>query len=379
MLLKGNLISLVSFLFVLLAVFMDGCCKNENDYTLVFLGDIHYDREEFHDKEVMQFKEHVPYMKGVMNKDGNFSLRNHTFWTTESRNISHKNIALNSAMWEKDVPQILDNAAVDADKNNSLYAIQLGDMIHGDCGRLDLHEKNLQGALDEMDKRFNMPVLTVCGNHDSRGPHGQQAWDNIVLPYLKKHVGNFSPEGTNYYLRIGKDLYYFHDLMKPDLDYMEKVFKENSDVRYTFFISHVLLMPMDRGSFNDILSDDFHRLFALLEVRDAIVLCGHTHRISLTDYRNPVNNHRITQFVLNSTVRSPEKQSSFVPGTDAKRKIMQPEKFYHDLWKNYYAGRLETTLHTNGAGFALLRVSDDGVFIDYRNINQEKYHTFKLR
>ena len=362
---------------LLLTICLAGC--RNGDYTLLFLGDIHYDKPEFHDNQVMQFKEHVPYLQGVMNKDGNFSLRSHTIWVTKARKISHRNIALNTEMWKKYMPQLLDDASAVADANGALYAVQLGDMIHGDCGRLDLHEKNLQGALDELNNRFNIPVLTVCGNHDTRGPHGQQAWDNVVAPYLKKQINTFSPQGTNYHLRIGKDLYYFHDLMNPDLDYMEKVFKENSDVRYTFFISHVLLMPMDRGSFNDILADDFHRLFALLESRDAIVLCGHTHRISLTHYKNPQNGRRITQFVVNSTVRFPRKQLNFVPDTAARRTIMQPEEFYIGLWKKYFAGNLETTLHANGSGFALLRVSDEGVFVDYHNLNQEKYHTFKLR
>ena len=363
---------------VLLAICLTGCCS-KSDYTLLFLGDIHYDHREYHDNEVMKFKAHVPYMQGVMNKDGNFSLRTHTIWVTQAKMISHKNIALNSAMWEKYVPQLLLNAAGKANENNALYAVQLGDMIHGDCGRLDLHEKNLQDALNRLNKYFTVPVLTICGNHDARGPHGQQAWDNVVVPYLKKQVADFSPQGTNYHIRIGRDLYYFHDLMNPDLDYMEKVFKENSDVRYTFFITHVLLMPMDRGCFNDILSDDFHRLFALLESRDAIVLGGHTHRISLTEYHNPANNHRITQFVLNSTVRVPEKQLNFVPGTDARRTVFQPEKFYADLWKMYYDGKLETTLHTNGAGYALLRVADKGVFVDYYNLTQNTPHTFQLR
>lgn len=362
---------------IFLILISAGCCKKE--YSLLFLGDIHYDAPEFHDNQIMQFKEHIPYLKGTMNKDGNFSLRNHTFWVTESKKISHENIRLNTEMWRKYMPQLLDEAALEAKKNNALYTVQLGDIIHGDCGRIDLHKKNLQGAVNELDKRFSSPVLVVCGNHDTRGPHGQQAWDEVIIPYLDKKVSTRSPAGSNYHIRIGRDLYYFHDLMNPDIDYMEKVFRENPETRYTFFISHVVLMPMDRGSFNAILSDDFHRVFALLEARDAIVLCGHTHKISLTHYYNPENNHRMTQFVLNSTVRSPGRQLNFVPGMDAARKIMQPEKFYHDLWKNYFESKLKTTLHTHGAGFVLLRVSDEGVFADYRNLGDSRTHTFKLR
>ena len=366
---------LIVFIFAVLPG--SGCCRN--NYNLLLLGDLHYDAPEFHDNRIMQFKEHVPYMQGVMNKDGNFSLRNHTFWVTEAKAISHKNIKLNTQMWQTYMPQLLTNAACTAKENNALYILQLGDIIHGDCGRFDLHQKNLQQAVDTLDKYFTAPVLTVCGNHDPRGPHGQEAWDKTMIPYLKKIVPDISETGANYHIRIGKDLFYFHDLMKPDLDYMEKVFNENPDTRYTFFITHVLLMPMDRGSFNNILADDFHRIFKLLESRNAIVLGGHTHQIALTEYYNQVSERRITQFVLNSTVRRPDKEFSFHPGTDARKKNVQTEEFYVGLWEKYFAGKLKTTLHTNGSGHALLRVADDGVWVDYYNIGQETPYTFKLR
>ena len=180
-------------------------------------------------------------------------------------------------------------------------------------------------------------------------------------------------------MRIGKDLFYFHDLMNPDVDFMEKVFKDNSDARYTFFFTHVVVLPMDRGSFNDILSDDFHRIFKLLESRDAIIISGHTHRISLTHYRNAKNGHKMSQLVLNSTVRNPEKQKKFFPDDHARRTRFQPEEFYKSLWKNYFEGNLETPIHSNGAGFALLRISEKGVFAEYYNIGQSAPHIFQLR
>ncbi len=353
-------------------------CRNP-EYSIVLMGDLHYDKAEFHDLEVMKFKPHMDYIEGTKNKDGNFSLRNHTLWTTASKNISHKNIKLNEKMWEKDVPQILDDAAAAARQNNSYFAVQLGDMIHGDCGRLDLHKKNLQGVINELDRRFDQKVFLVCGNHDTRGPYGQEAWDAVVMPYLKGLTGNFSEKGTNYFVRIGKDLFYFHDLMNPDVDFMEQVFIANADARYTFFFTHVVVLPMDRGSFNDILSDDFHRVFALLESRNAIVLCAHTHRIALTEYRNPENGRQITQFVLNSTVRQPEIQQNFKPDTAAERKTFQPEAFYKELWKKYFDGRLKTLIHSNGAGYALLRISGSGVFVEYHNWQQNEPHIFRLR
>ena len=52
--------------------------------------------------------------------------------------------------------------------------------------------------------------------------------------YLKTAVKDYSGKSGNYYIRIGKDLFCFHDVMNPDQDYMERVFKANPDSSYTF-------------------------------------------------------------------------------------------------------------------------------------------------
>jgi hypothetical protein len=363
--------------FSVAAVIFCGCCKKE--YSVVLLGDLHYDKLGYHDTNIMKFKPHMDYIEGTKNKDGNFSLRNHTFWTTKSKNLSMKNVLLNEKMWQKYVPDILDAAAFAAKENRSVFAVQLGDLIHGDCGTEALHKKNLQDAASELDRRFGQNVFILCGNHDSRGPGGEAAWDSVMMPYLQSIAKNRSSAGMNYFMRIGKDLFYFHDLMNPDVDFMEKVFKENADARYTFFFTHVIVLPMDRGSFNSILSDDFHRIFALLEKRDAIILAAHTHRISLTRYHNKADGHRMSQFVLNSTVRNIEKQKNFVPDDSARRTVFQPEEFYKMLWKRYFEGKLETPVHADGAGFAVLRISEDGVYAEYHNVGQDKPYIFKLR
>jgi hypothetical protein len=361
------------------ALLFCGCCVNR-DYNVVLLGDIHYDFPKYHDKNYPAFKPKVPYGVGTKNKDGMFSWRNHTLWVTESTANTNHNIPLNARMWEKHLPELLDNAAECARVNKAKYAVQLGDMIHGDCGTVKLHQANLRDALNEMDKRFDCPVLTVVGNHDPRGVAGMEAWNGVMPTYLKNIVKDYSGKTGNYYICIGKDLFYFHDVMNPDLDYMEKVFKANPDSRYTFFVSHVPLIPTDKNSLFEILTDDFYRLFTLLESRNAIVLSGHTHYISCTEYKNSKTGHRINQFILNSTVRRPQKQLAFKPGTDLLKNQFRKGYLKHrKLWKKYFNGNIRTPLFTNGSGHALLRVSDKGVFLDYRNLTQKEYHTYQLR
>ena len=373
---KSRFIYPAVVLFAMLC--FSGCCQK--DYSLVLLGDIHYDHPKYHDSNALKFTPKVPYSVGTKNKEGFFSWRNHTLWVTESQADTNHNIPLNAKMWEKDVPEILDNAAACAEKNKSVYAIQLGDMIHGDCGRLELHQANLRDAVSEMDKRFACPVLLTSGNHDPRNTYGQEAWDSVIPPYLASIVRNYSGKRGNYAVNIGKDLFVFYDLNNPDLDYLEKVFKDNPKSRYTFFVSHAPLFPTGKGAIFEIISDDYDRLFSLLEKREVIVLSGHTHHISLSEYKNRKSNRTMSQFVINSTVRAPEKQLDFVPGTHLHRAVFPKKPGRHlELWQKYFEGNIKTTLHTHGSGYALLRVTDKGVFVDYRNLGQDKYHTWQLR
>ena len=88
----------------------------------------------------------------------------------------------------------------------------------------------------------------------------------------------------------------------------------------------------------------------------------------------------MSQFVVNSTVRAPEKQLNFVPGTHLHRNVFPKKPGRHlELWEKYFEGNITTSLHTHGSGYALLRVTDKGVFVDYRNLTQDKYHTWQLR
>ena len=145
---KTNIFKMSLLLFA--ALFIGGCCSKS--YNLVLLGDVHYDAPEYHDSKALKFDPKVPYGKGTRNKDGMFSWRSHTLWVTESRADTNHNIPLNAKMWEKHLPELLDNAARCARETKAFYAFQLGDMIHGDCGRLELHQANLRDAINELDK-----------------------------------------------------------------------------------------------------------------------------------------------------------------------------------------------------------------------------------
>ncbi len=78
-------------------------------------------------------------------------------------------------------------------------------------------------------------------------------------------------------------------------------------------------------------------------------------------------------------MRNHKRDSVFNPANNLSK-----DKFSYDnggriaLW-NKYADKIQTPLNTWGAGHALLRVSDNGVYVDFYSYKSEKVHTYKLR
>jgi len=358
------------------AVVLSGCCSlAKDDYNIVLLGDIHYDKIEFH--QMPTFNPKVPWERGAVDSNGVFLWRLNNKWMSESCGDSRQSYSANIRMWQEDVPQIIKHAAANGAVNNALYTFQLGDMIHGDCGNLALHKKNLQEAINYLTDNSSSPVLVACGNHDPRGPFGKQAWNEVMLPHFDKAAKNIQRKNTNFSVKIGKDLYYFHDAMNPDFEYLEKTLNGNKDSRYTFFVSHIPLFAMAKNHINEPLAENFDTLLKILEHHNVIVLSGHTHWISLTQYRN--SGKKIDQFVLNSTVRKPERDLIYNPenniSTDKFSKDFGKRK---ELWKKY-ENKITTPLNTWGTGHAIMRVSDKGVFVDFYGIKSDKVHTYQLR
>ena len=368
--------------FQLIALFMLGAlalfANDKSNYNIAVIGDVHFDDWKYHDTSKIKHLG-IPQSKYVYNKDGYYSWRNHSLWTEINLGGSlEKNTPLNMKMWEKHLPCLLDQAAAAARKAEVEYTFQLGDMIHGDCYELNLHKSNLTDSLQQLTSRFGK-TLVVSGNHDTRGTDGRRAWNEVINPYLDKTVKNLNRKDTNYSLTIGKDLYLFYDIMNVDVDFFEKAVKANPNCRYTFFISHVPLLPTGKRAVRSILSDDIARLFKLLESCNAIVISGHTHKISVVEYFNKTNNRRISQFIINSTVRFPNIQLDFKETVPGKEDFADNAGKSKELWNKFYKGKVTTKLHTNGSGYGILRVSDKGVYMDYRNLDSDKVYTYKLR
>lgn len=354
-------------------VLLTGCCCKKS-YNIAFLGDIHYDSNDLHNFEIYkQFNPKVPFAQGVLNKDGLYSWRSQTLWAIESLGHDTAAIPKNVKMWKEDTPKLLDNAAKTAKKYNTRYLFQLGDIIQGDAGRYDLHKKMLQGGFDALTSRFDCPVLVNLGNHDLRGPGGMQSWKEIIEASYDRNVKAAERKNSCFYFMLEKDIYFFYDLLNPDLDMLEKAV--NTPSRYFFFISHVPVIPAEAGKMKNIVTDDTEKLTSLLLKRNAIVLSGHTHGVAL--YRYTKEENSITQFIINSTLRDPVRQKNFKKEVAFNNKKAD-SKAQNDLWNKLFAGKINVELLTDGSGFGILRVSDDGVYVDYYNVDCPKI-TFTLK
>lgn len=364
------------FSTVVVAVTLCGCSIN-NSYNIVLLGDIHYDRTDLHDHEVYKnFKPEVPYAQGVINENGLFSWRSQTLWVTKNKGEDLRTVPKNVKMWEKDIPALLDNAADAAKKNNTHYLFQLGDIVQGDAGTYDLHKKMLAGGLGALTSRFDCPVLVALGNHDTRGPGGMQAWQDVIITHYDKTLKKSERKDSNFYFELNGDIYYFHDLLNPDIEFLEKAV--NIPSRYFFFVSHVPVVPAEESWGRNFLSDYTEEILNLLLKRDAIVLSGHTHNINISRYQPQKGGGTITQFVINSTLRSPKSQKKFTPKVAFSKKKMKNYTKNREMWEKLFAGKVDVSLLSAGSGYAVLRVSDKGVFVDYCNVSKKPV-TFTLK
>ena len=178
---------------LLCSLLVAGCCADKS-YNVTLLGDIHYDHVKYHDMSKMKHLG-IPQAKYVYNKDGYFSWRNHSIWTTINQGGSvEKNTPLNMNMWKKYMPSLLDGAAAEAKKCNSRCTIQLGDLIHGDCYNVDLNKQNLQKAIGQLTGRFNKSFV-VSGNHDSAD---QVAYCGHILSGAGVHFYNDDADAAVY-------------------------------------------------------------------------------------------------------------------------------------------------------------------------------------
>ena len=129
------------------AAFAKGGAASDKSYSVVILGDTHYDAA---DPEVY----HAGY----------------TDPKPEREAIHRKEFARNGKMWAERCPALLNRAACLVD-DDTAFVFQVGDLIQGDTADAETHKRFLDDTLNLMKGSVapDLPFVTVMGNHDVRG------------------------------------------------------------------------------------------------------------------------------------------------------------------------------------------------------------------
>jgi len=165
-----------------------------------------------------------------------------------------KEFARNAKMWQDICNRILDASSACV-RPDAAFALQLGDLVQGDCESDDLHRQMLAEATAMLDRAYpHLPVVSVCGNHDIREGDRDEgaagAYAGFMADYETRRLASFLPQGvrtTTFGFRCGPDLWIALDFNfgARDAGIVRRLLADNPDVRYTFVATHGPVLPMD--------------------------------------------------------------------------------------------------------------------------------------
>ncbi len=352
--------------------FAKASSRNPRKYSIVILGDTHFDTEPasvYHSF----YNEPVEWLNRVQRAE----------------------FARNGEMWRDRCPRLLRRCAGLVDEDTRM-AFQMGDLIQGDCGNGEVHRTMLCDVMDAFKKEFGgLPFVTVVGNHDIRGVDAGKVYHEYMPERMSRELGK-DVRKTTFCFTIGPDAFLVLDFNKPDDAEIERMLLETGNARHTFIITHGPVFPMDiqscRWFFHGGGGDKdtrarrhFREEFAK---RGAIVLCGHSHNTTLTEWKG--DGGIITQMEMNS-VWSNEARGVYTVITDdpneygSKRMGMKtmpdgsPLSDESALFEEYRPG-ITRYIHSDTAGSFKLNVGPKRVTMDfYAGDSAVKTRTFVLR
>ena len=318
-------------------------CEN---YSVIVLGDTHYDTAP-----ASVF--HAAYP----GKDVDARLEE----------IQRAEFARNGEMWRDRCPRLL-AAAKRQRTADTAFAIQVGDLIQGDCNDGAVHAKMASAAFDLLKKGLggDLPLFLVVGNHDIRnGRHDDAA--GFYRDWMVKRMTeeNRAPVASTNYARMqGRDLWIFVDFTAPDLKMIEAALAAHKDARYRFLVTHGPALPSDCRSsrwmlFGGRRDEERRALRKLLMANDMIVVAGHTHTTELLEFRSG-DGHAV-QIIANSVWKSDDLATVAPQYTTVDQYGTLQEKEDGKTLLAEYKPSLTRTWRSSAAGFFRLEVSDAGV------------------
>lgn len=315
---------------------------------VLVMGDAHFDSEEFH--------------KAKPATDGRKFER--------GRNLT---------MWESKSPKLFAAAGKRAAAEGAAFAVQLGDLVQGDCDDAKLQGEMLRKGFAAVKKNFSgIPLLIVKGNHDIRvvGKSRDNAAANAaLLPIVSTELGRKVTKNSCYAFLRGRDLYIAIDGFIPAKEtvaFVKKTLAAHPDTRYVFFMTHLPILPASLGA-PFWLVPGYDKIAGLLETRNTVILAAHTHSPSLAT--RTTKRGKLTQLIVSSMGNSWKAKrgkgkcgdwESFVAAVEnGIPKAKNPEKI-RKLWTAWKNSGDHTFRHLfPNSGFAVLEIDDEKVVAHY--------------
>ncbi len=264
------------------------------DYSVIVLGDTHFDGLTFDTYHSL---------------NPNPTESNLEEWTR------------NAGMWADRCPRLL-RAAAARETADTAFAIQLGDLVQGDCNDNATHLQMATDAFASLKSALgqSLPLCLVTGNHDIRKSNSSSsgaadtyyAWQ---CARMTEEMGK-TVDNTTFYFTHGPDLYISVNFNSPSMPVIEEALAVHPDARYTFLMTHGPVLPSDTTNYTWHLwggtdsAVNRLKLRKMLLKRDVIVLAGHLHTTELTEVMT--DEGRITQ-VIASSVWAPESRARSKP------------------------------------------------------------------
>lgn len=289
---------------------LDVPVRERGDYSFVVLGDIHFDG-------LTSSTYHAGYVPPS---------------DPEKAQSYLDEFSRNAKMWKERMPRLL-NAAAGCVRPDTAFALQLGDLVQGDCNSGAVHQRMMTDAFTTVKAAFGrrLPLYTTCGNHDIRQAGGVStsgagpACYACLSRLLSAEEGLDVAEGSrlNYAFMRGPDLFIFANFnlsASTELDFVRSSLAAHPGARYRFLVTHGPPIPSDTSNWSwglcnsktdtDAAQAPRRELLSLLLANDVIVLAGHVHTTELTELVTDAG--RVTQ-VIASSVFSSEKLATNEP------------------------------------------------------------------
>lgn len=341
--------------------------RDKQTYSIIMLGDTHFDAEQ------SVYHSHI----------------------TNPNDTLKYEFARNSSMWSARCPSLVERASSLIDEK-TVMALQVGDLVQGDCGDGSVHKQMITDAWNFMKPKWkNLPFVTCCGNHDIRGTNAQATYLGYMPTLLSEELGK-TITNTNFCFAIGSDAFIVLDVNKAVEDNLVyEMLKEADGARYTFVIAHAPFIPADiekprwlvlHGSDTTAETEARHELRAEFAKRNVIFLCGHIHTTEFLDWEG--DGGRITQMTMNSVWASaaqayynPTHQGASSYGTRHKGFVAANSSLKDEsaLFAEFQPG-IKSYARASAAGSYKLNVSPSGVNIELHAGNSSTVsHTFNVR